>query len=247
MSCNRYFYPFMKSFSLTLSALILIAIPSFAQMGQFEYNSDFRSVRYNDVASMGNKPADVTYRDVTGRYLWKLDWNPAVIIMKANNGIKLRDVRINLYSNEIHYLSGTNEMAAGIDNVKTVVLFSNEKSDSTKVVGVFDVLPNASKKNVFYEVLNPGKIQLLRRVTVIMKKERYDPSKGRDEYHFDGTPNYFIRDGALKPINGVSKSSVLDVISITPEDEKWLDEHKNKLKKPDDVAEFFVYLNGKNK
>lgn len=236
----------MKTFSLTALVIIFFTRTSLAQMGQFEYNNNFRNVRYNDVASMGRKPADVSYRDVSGKYLWDIDWNPAIIVMKANNAIKLKDTRINLYSNEIHYKNGNEEMAAGVDNVKQVILFSNGP-DSTKVVAVFDVLPNSAKKNVFYEVLNDGKIQLLRRVTILMKKDRYDPSKGTDEYHFDGTPDYFIRMESLKPIKGISKSSVLEVVPTTPEDQEWLDKNKNKLKRVDDVVEFLNYLNAKNK
>jgi hypothetical protein len=230
-------------------AFILIGPPATAQLMSLDINPTTQMVRYNDPATIGRKNVDVDYRDVGGRYLWSNDWSPAMIIMKGGNATKMRSVRLNLYSNEIHYLTSEGEMAAGIEKVRRVIVYSNSPSDSTTIVGAFDVFPNlATRKECFNEIMNEGSIQLLRRATVTIKKERFDPATGKDEFYFHSTYEYFVRnEKILKPLKSFGKNNIFEVVPQASSEEAWLSSNKNKLRKSEDVVDFFTYLNKKNK
>jgi hypothetical protein len=232
-----------------LLLLILFGHSAIAQMMSLDINSNTQMVKYYDPSAIGRKKLDLNYNDIDGRYLWENDWSPAIIIMKRGNAIKLKSVRLNLYSNEIHYLASDGEMAATIEKVRRVIVYSNDPSDSTRIIGAFDVFPNlATRKETFHEIMNDGNTQLLRRAIVTLKKEKFDPLTGKDEFHFYSTYEYFIRnDKILRPLKSFSKNSVFEVVPGAASEEEWLSSNKNRLKKPEDVVEFFNYLNAKSK
>jgi hypothetical protein len=233
-----------------LVALSIISTTAFAQIPNVEVAGSANgntAFRYNDPTAMGKKAPDVSYKDIDGKYFWKEDWKPALITMKAGSTTKMKAVRLNLYTNDIHYLTDEGEMAAQTGKVKSISFLSDKSTDTTTVVARFEMVRNGTKESL-YEILNEGQIQLLRRVTMTVKKDGFDAATAKDKYHFDSDTDYFIRNGTeLKPIKGLSKSSIFEAVPTASTAEAWLSENKNKLKKPEDIAQFLAYLSTQTK
>jgi len=225
-------------------ALLYTSSVAVAQLQFVDVNSNNNMVRFLDPSSKGKPTSNVSYNDVDGKYLWREEWYPAIVTMKVGKETKLKAARINLYTNDIHFLENGGEMSARTNKVKRITLYSNKPSDST-VVGTFEsfVSPGTSSDALF-EVMNEGQFRLMKRVSVIVKKEAYDALTNKDRYSFISSTDYFIHNGTtLKPLRSLSKSSVTDAIPEASSGEEWLSSHKNKLKKADDIVEFLNYLN----
>ena len=227
-------------------AFIYTSSAAVAQLQFVDVNSNNNMVRFLDPSTKGKPAATISYNDVDGKYLWREEWYPALVTMKVGKESKLKAARINLYTNDIHFLENGNEMSARTNKVKRIVLYSNKPSDST-VVGTFEsfVSPGTSSEGLF-EVMNEGQIRLMKRVSVIVKKEAYDALTNKDRYAFISSTDYVIQNGSvLKALKSLSKSSVFEALPESSSSEEWLSSHKNKLKKADDIVEFLNYLNGK--
>lgn len=237
----------MKPYSHKVFLALVLLYTSSSAVAQLQYvdvNSNNNMVRFLDPTTKGKPATDVSYKDVDGKYLWSEDWYPARVIMKVGKESKLTAARINLYTNDIHFTENGKEMSAQTNKVKRIILYSNKPSDST-VVATFEsyVNPGTHSEGLF-EVMNNGPIQLLKRVSVIVKKQGYDALTNKDRYAFMSSTDYFIHNGStLKELKSLGKSSVIEAIPEASSGEEWLSAHKNKLKKPDDIVEFLNYLN----
>jgi hypothetical protein len=237
----------MKPYSHKVFLALVFLYTTSAAVAQLQFvdvNSNNNMVRFLDPSSKGKAASNVSYSDVDGKYLWSETWYPARVMMKVGKDTKLSAARINLYTNDIHFIENGNEMSARTNKVKKIVLYSNKPSDST-VVGTFEsyVSPGTHSEALF-EVMNEGKFRLLKHVSVIVKKEAYDALTNKDRYAFISSTNYFIYNGtAIKELKSLGKGPVLEAIPEASSGEGWLSEHKNKLKKPDDIVEFLSYLN----
>ncbi len=237
----------MKTICLFLSCCCTVAV---AQVPTLDLNESSRSVKYNNPAAIGQKTVqNLTYSDVRGKCFWDNDWNPGILILKGGSVVKMSNVKLNLYTNDIHYLNREGvELVAQTGQVKKLILFSNQ--DTTKAVAVFHSLAGtgSNKGEVFYQILNDGKIQLLKRVTVNLRKKDYDPSVGKAEYRFASDTDYFLKDDSgLNLLKGLNKSAVLDIIKPTDATDQWLSSHKNKLKSEEDVVAFLAFINSEEK
>ncbi|MEO5979376.1 MAG: hypothetical protein ABIS36_13560 [Chryseolinea sp.] len=205
------------------------------------------SVKYNDPSAIGNKKAPaLEYSDVRGKYMWDNEWHPGLLVFKNGHGIKLQQVRLNLYTQDVQYLAkdGT-EMAAEKGLVKGLLLYSSK--DTTKTIGTFRIFKvTDSKTEQFFEQMNQGKVLLFKRSVTSLKKLPYDPSIGKTEYRFFATIDHYIQDGAdLRPLSSLNKTSVASVIKIDEAADDWLGKNKNKLKTEEDVMTFLNYLNAR--
>src|ERR1041385_2276267 len=188
----------MKTCSLSIFLALILACPSaFAQLAQNDIGTHSMVYKYNDAAKIGETKTIQSYADVHGKYLWSKEWHRALVIMKPGNSIAMKAVKLNFYT--------------------------NDPSDTTTVVATFDVLPNLeTRKDFFYEVMNDGKIQLLKRVRISSNKMSVDPIQNREVYYFYSKPDYFIRNQAiLKPIKALNKSKVFEVIPNAAASKEW--------------------------
>ncbi|MEJ0032432.1 MAG: hypothetical protein WDO15_19700 [Bacteroidota bacterium] len=145
-------------------------------------------------------------------------------------------------------MGGEGEMAASIENMRKIVIFSNE--DTSKVEATFLVFGDpAQPKNpaTFFQVLNNGKIQLLKQTTVGTNKMRVDPIVGQSEtvYFYSSNSFYIRKDESMTKLDGLGKNSVFEALPEAATGNEWLAANKNKLKKEGDIVEFLDYLNSK--
>lgn len=207
-------------------------------------------IRFNNPSTIGQKSSDkMNYSDVRGKYLWDEDWHGAIMTLKAGNLVKVQKAKLNLYSNSIQYISNDlTELEAQPGLIKKVVFLSDK--DSVISIGTFENIFDRSSKTgeSYYQVLNEGKIQLLKKITISLVKKAYDPSLGRAEHSFTSTTNYFIRNGGeLNVLKKLNKDSVFELLLPDVESENWVTNKNIKLKNEAEIIDFINYLNQKGK
>jgi hypothetical protein len=202
-------------------------------------------VKFYDPSAIGQKKADnLEYSEVRGNCFWETEWNRALLIIKNGNGIKMPKVKLNFYTNEVHYtdLKGT-EFAAGTEQIRKIIIY--DKVDTTKIKAVF--LPFASfnpRSKGYAQVLSDGKNIFMKKTTTELVKDKYDPMLGKAEVRFVSTTDYFlIINKVLFPLKKLNKQSLSSIIPSTESDEAWLKENKNKLKNEEDFVSFLNYRN----
>src|SRR5215831_11693837 len=98
------------------------------QLQSFEYaNTTIASggfIRFNNYAALGQKYDDkIDYSEVRGSCFWDSEWNPAILILKSGKGFKLRSAKLNLYTNDIHYLDNKGIELIAQNKVENIVFY----------------------------------------------------------------------------------------------------------------------------
>ena len=218
---------------------------------------DFTTLRDLNVAylKMGNfasladgqkKGESISYEDVKGSPFWEDDWNSAIFVLANGNIAKAKKAKLNLFSNEIHFVSPDKiELSCEHSQIKKIYFFKG--SDTSKVIAVFESLADpTSNSNVYYQILNEGRLRLLKQMKVLVKENDYDPSVGKKEFSFYNKSNYAIADNEkVISIKSLSQSSVFTSVPKTFEYMEWLKQNNNKLKNEFEINSFFTYFNSK--
>jgi len=203
-------------------------------------------VQFNNFAELGQKDSNkIEYSDVSGNCFWKKDWTPAILVLRNGKTVKLKNVKLNFYSNDVHYLDAKGNELIAQSKINKVIF--TEPTDSLKIAGLFLFEPGYKVKSTdfFVQVLSEGKVQLLKRVEVkIIKRDNGPMQADRVDLKFLSDESYYLgRDGNMLPLRKISKKNISDLIKVTPEDEKWLTDSQNKLKNEEDAIAFLNYYN----
>lgn len=207
------------------------------------------SMNNNNVVGWNNVPTNlvkekVDYADVKGNYFWNQDWLPARVSMENGTTYNLRKAKLNLYSNEIHFINDkSTEHAIQNQFVKSLIFYS---STDTSQIAVFKKLiqPGINNSESLTQVLVNGKIQLLKKASIKLIKREIDPLQTKTEMVFEPRESYFVNyNGSIQELRNISKGSLFDLIKEKNGDEDWLKARKNKLRNENEVISFLVYRN----
>lgn len=210
---------------------------------------NYGTVRYHDPSTIGQKSAPLTYADISGSPFWDENWKPAFLFLSAGTVIKLKNVRINLYTNEIHYLDNNSKEWAAQTGIIQKIIFLNEK-DTSKITSVFEFFadPVDNSKIVYYRVLNNGKFRLLELRRSYINTSPYDPLQGKTVSSFFFKSTYAVTDSTLtKPLKGLNRNNILPFIYPDNNWEQWLNQSGNKLTAEKEVIAFLDHVNSKRK
>src|SRR5882672_4878338 len=210
---NFNLFPFYSNFNSMKSFLLLFLCTTtvcIAQLQSFEYASTGVGsggfVRFNDYAAIGQKNENmVDYSEVRGNCFWESDWNPAVLILKKGKGFKLKSVKLNLYTNDIHYLDNKGTELVAQSAVHNIVFF--DRNDTTKLKAVFQHIDGHKGKDMdaYAQLLVDGKIRFLKRKEVTLVKNK-DIMLDHPDLKFVSETNYFIEEnGNMKRLKSISK------------------------------------------
>lgn len=224
----------------------------YAQLQSFEYaNTTIGSggfVRFNDFAALGQKNNDkVDYSEVRGNCFWDSEWNPAVLILNSGKAFKLNSVKLNFYTNEIHFLDNKGNELVAQNNIKNIVFY--ERKDTVKLKAVFSRIAGFQIKNVdsFAQLLVDGETQFLKRKEVKLVKNK-DVMLDHPDLKFVSDTYYYVEEkGNMKQLKNSNKESLFSIIKTSEEDEIWLKEHKNKLKNETEIVSYLTYRNSNKK
>ena len=240
-----------------LFTFLLISQPLFSQMQIPKI--DFTSVgeldvSYSKIRSFNSSPdgqkkvENLSYADVKGSPFWDDDWNAAVFVLANGSIAKTRKAKLNLFTNEVHFVNSVNiEMACENKEIKKILFFKG--MDTTKVVAAFESFADASgTNNVYYRILNRGKIRLMELKKVLVKENEYNPLSGKKEYSFYSKNNYAIADEEkIIPIKSLNHSSLFSAIPESTNYQEWLKQNNNKLKNESEIISFLNYYNSRKK
>jgi hypothetical protein len=199
--------------------------------------------RFNNYPALGKKITEkVEYSEIKGNCFWDSDWNAALLVLKNGTNVKLRNVKLNLYTNDIHYLNNTGAELVALTGATKIIFF--DKKDTAKVSAMFQWFSFAGKtKASFDQVLAGHEIQLLKNYIVSLSKE-VDPVTSKSDYRFGTVTDYFILEkGNVSPLKSINKNAILSIVKATKEREEWLQANRNKLKNEADAIAFINFCN----
>ncbi len=246
----------MKSSILKIVVVIiclLTGIKSKAQMSEAGLITDLREIDLNTIVydpahPRSSSKSGLSYADVEGTPFWNEKWNPALLFFNNGTKAKINQAKLNLYTNEIHYLSSTGEELA-VDNNGIVRLVFLNKNNLTQPIASFAVLMNHLTGNgtAYYKVLNAGLFQLILMQKQLTKTSPYDPIQGKSITSFYTRNDYAIyNEGKIIPLKDLDRINVLNAVPLNILTSDWLRSTKSKLKTEKEVTAYLEQVNLSN-
>ena len=229
--------------------LIWFALIANAQIQSLEYlglANGSRFVRYNDPSMIGSKStAQLEYSDVRGSCFWNNSWSPAFLVLKGEKQVKMQKVKLNLFTNEVYYVDLNGKELIALEGVIKKVIFI-DSDDSTKVDAVFQNFASFQTKKTqnFVQVLNEGRVQMLKMTSVALTKSEYNPTLGKSDSRFSSTYSYFIKqDNEVSQLKKFGQTSLFEILHPDDAAKTWLVDNKNKLKSEGEILTYIAFLN----
>lgn len=223
---------------------LLFSFTANAQLGVLDLET--KSVKYSDPSQIGQKkPEMINYSDIDGSPFWNDKWNPAFLYINGGGIVKMKKVKLNQYTNELHYIDSKGvELVTNGDNVKKLVFVKAE--DTNHILSTFEAFPDyiSNKGMAYYRVMNDGKFRLLILQKSVLNTAPYDALLGKAASNFFAKTYYALSDnGDFSSLKTIDKNLIIDKIHPDTAVEDWLKQNKNKLKTENEVISFFEFVN----
>jgi hypothetical protein len=192
----------------------------------------------------------LTYGQLKGSAFWKEEWQMATLIDKDNKTIDKVKIRLNLYTNEIHFLSKTGKELVVVPGLvrKVVVHKSDESND---ILAVFEnemdqiVEHNTAAENSSYvQVMNFGDIQLLKhtRKKIASADSLFGTLK---RYYFSEQVMYYVNNkyGKTERLKKLNQDNLMSLLPMFEKHKNWISSNNINFKKEEDVVRFLDYYN----
>jgi len=202
-----------------------------------------------DPSTIGKQKIEmINYSDIEGSPFYSQKWSKAFLYLKNGNLVKIDQVKLNMYTNEVDYINNNHvEMVLEAANFKRIIIMKQE--DTSHIAAIFECYPDMvdpSKGESFYRVLNGGTVQLYAFEKTILKTGAYDPLIGKDPKSFYTKKFYALTNaGAFSPLKILDRNNILALLKSHHVDEDWLDSSHNKLRSEKEVIAFFEFFNAK--
>lgn len=187
----------------------------------------------------------MTYAQIKGNPYLDTLFKPAALYDFRGKTYGKFMARLNLYTNEVHFLNKQGEeMVADKGAVKTVAFFTRDTTDI--ITSIYECGYQSPKdpeaKNDYYQVLNLGDAQLLKATRKFINQ--YDSQIIYKRYRFLKTETYYISyKGQLYKLNRLSKDQVLSCLPSDETSQDWLIAKENKMRKEEEITAFLDYYN----
>lgn len=187
-----------------------------------------------------NPPADIT-----GSPFFTDEWLTGTIVTGSGEKIEHMHLRLNLQTQQVHFISGNNtELAAPSGYVKTLLLYdSSEGGRSDMEFRCRFPAVDSQDTLHFYQVLSKGKRWLLRSLSKSIS-QRKDELSGDVQREFIQYENYYLFDGnALHKVKR-NRSSVLALLPDNKEKlQAFADSSKIGFGSWEDIRKVIGYYN----
>ena len=231
--------------------ILLLFIFTTEKAGAQQLNMDVRDFNGNmqifDPANPSSKNnLKQSYTDVEGSPFWNDNWNPAIVYFSNGAKAKINQARLNLYTDEIHYLNSVGTELAIENQGITRLVFLNI-NNLTQPIASFAKLVNHVSGNgtAFYKVLNAGEFQLILLQKQFVKTSPYDPIQGKSISSFYSKKNYAIyNEGKIIPLEDLNKKSLEAALSNDVSTlDLFMKENTYKMKSEKEFTDFLLLLN----
>lgn len=188
----------------------------------------------------------ISYSRIKGSPFYKEQWKKGSLY----SGKRLEwigQVRLNLATQEVHYMLNNQEFVATAENKITEVILYRDNDTTMREAAFVKDVPNLLWNNKsltgFAQVLNEGRYQLLKYTSRIVGSA--DSLFGTQKrYFFKDDVRYFIRkDDMVKPIRKLDEDAILTLLPVSSIHKTWIKENHLSLKKEEDLVKFLAYYN----
>jgi hypothetical protein len=145
--------------------------------------------------------------EVAGSPFFAEGWKLGSLMINTNRRFDSVQLRLNLYSEEAHFLDGNNnEMALARGYVKEVLLPANVPGGRPLRFSIGYPAVDEQDSNTFYQVLSDGKLSLLHSIRKVIATQK-DEMSGEVKKEYRPYEDYYIYDG--KAMQRVKRSKAL--------------------------------------
>ena len=198
---------------------------------------------------IGNLSNEVPLSRINGSPFFYDDWHFATLLGKGKRESWFCKAKMNLVTNEIHYLDKTeNELVLESGFINNFILRDN--LDTSKILAIFEyyneppILPT-DKKGLYVQILNKGLYQLLKydKRTLTSKDSLFGTQK---KYLFTDRLYYFVSHlQKPEPIKKLNQDLILAFLPSSLSYKDWIAKNKIDFKEESDAVEFLNYYNKK--
>ncbi len=234
---------------LLLLITLFFTITTSLSFGQYQELYPGNTGVYEGVSTNGSvllsqrNAKDDNSADIRGNPFWDEDWK-AAFLYSDNLKVLVLKVKLNLYKDDVYYTTPDSVvMIAKSGLVKGITFFKTQ--DTSSIIGNFVYLKTDDENDYhFYEIMNPGKAQLLKKYRVTLFKPPFDPLTGTSDWNYVTKAIYYIYfNGKLSQIKGNNKDALLSILHPSSSSFEWLHKNQNKLKSSPDILSFLAYYN----
>jgi hypothetical protein len=225
--------------------LILFSLTGYRSYGQVYIDyAPVGAVRHMEIFVHGPDAANapIPYSRFAGSPFWKEEFTWASLYHEAQKLGSL-PVRINLATQEIHFMKDSLEMVALPRNEITMIIM-HEGRDTSKSVAFFVSVPGPrTGATSWCQMLNTGRYALLKRRTKL--PEARDSLFGTQKrYVFREEVSYFLKaDDKVHPLRKWDAEHILSLCPNGKNYARWLAQQGNKRKREQEVVDFLTYYN----
>lgn len=202
--------------------------------------------------TIGNKR--IPYDRISGSPFWKNEYQMATVIDNNNQIMGKAPVKLNLYTNEVYFLTPKGEERVVSAGKARKIIFHKEDNEK-EVLGVFENnLPIITENNPnaespsFVQVMNNGDLQLLKhnKVLFVTADSLFGTMK---RYYFSNQVLYYLNNkfGQTNRLRKLNRDNVMEMLNSDSSAETWINQNSINFKKEEDVVRFLDYLNTRKK
>ena len=224
--------------------LCSLFLPGFAQMVSTSRTAG-SGASYNVYDISGRPFKNSDYLDVAGTPFLNEAWKPAELDLGTGKKMVGVMIKINAYSNEVHFLTENNEEFTTPSGLIKEIKFS-DSSRQPPVVTLYQCgfpAVDDQKPESFYEVISSGKTSLLKSVAKKLEERKNDLSGERSRLFETYETLYVFQNGAMKRLKK-DKSSVLELMTDQKEKmDAFVATQKINFKNAESLKKVFDYYN----
>jgi hypothetical protein len=183
--------------------------------------------------------------DIAGSPFFTDEWKYATVLLNSNKEIENIKLRLNLQTQEIHFLSkNVTEMAIPAGVVKEV-RFYNSPGDAKPLAEFQCGFPAIDNQNAnsFYQVLSSGKVPFLCSLRKSVSEQK-DGLSGEIKKEFVEYEDYYVFAGGAMTRVKKDKAFVINLLKDKEDQVKaFMAEKKFRFKSFDDITQIIAYYN----
>ena len=185
---------------------------------------------------------------VKGSPFWKEEWQLASLYDSKARRINIVPVRLNLATNEFHFMWKEQELVAGDDNKITLIVF-HTNNDTSSIGTLFlknmpDLVLDKKPLAAFVQVMNSGNCQLLKYTSRRVYPAEDSLFGTQKRYLFRDIIFYFLKTSdKIERIKKLNNEHFLALIPEASAYKEWVNQNNLNFKKEEDVVLFLNYYN----
>ena len=194
----------------------------------------------------------IPYSRIKGSPFWKDQWQMASLYSE-DNFLGVLPVKLNLVTNDVHFLKYNEELVATDKNKITVIIFHPGQDTSLVTAAFTKDVDRYSEENrdlgALMLVMNYGKYELLKHIN--RKLSSADSLFGTQKrYFFTDEVFYYLKsDDIVQKLKKLSEENFYELMPAmtTAVHRKWIKDNKINFKKEEDFVRVLDYYNSQFK